>query len=350
MLPFRGASIATCRVAFVLIALLLSGCRSRQNIPPSIEFTEVPEPGPGRTGRMEKIAGRAVGARPGQRIVLFARSGRWWVQPFADRKFTAIQPDSTWTNSTHLGTEYAALLVQPGYSPPNITDALPAKGGAVVAVATVGRKSSPGPKRFHFSGYEWEVEAASRDRGGVMYGNRSSNTWTDARGWLHLRIAREAGGWTSAAMNLVRSLGYGSYSVAVHELPQLEPGAVLAMYTWDDREAEMDIELSQWGDPANKNSQFAIQPYYVPANVFRFDSPHTALIYSFQWAAGRVSFQAVQLAPGRPLRTLADHVFTSGIPTPGREKFHIDLYVYGLSRTPQQNGVEVVIEKFEYLP
>ncbi len=81
MLPFRSASIAACRVAFVLIALLLSGCRSPQKITPSIEFTEVPEAGPGGSARMGKIAGRVVGVRPLQRIVLFARSGRWWVQP-----------------------------------------------------------------------------------------------------------------------------------------------------------------------------------------------------------------------------------------------------------------------------
>jgi hypothetical protein len=29
---------------------------------------------------------------------------------------------------------------------------------------------------------------------------------------------------------------------------------------------------------------------------------------------------------------------------------HVNLYVYGRSRTPQQNGLEVVIERFAYLP
>jgi len=47
---------------------------------------------------------------------------------------------------------------------------------------------------------------------------------------------------------------------------------------------------------------------------------------------------------------VAEHVFTSGIPSPGEEKVHLNLYIYGRSRTPQQNGVEVVIEKFQYLP
>jgi hypothetical protein len=57
------------------------------------------------------------------------------VQPFADQPFTTIQPDSTWKSATHLGTEYAALLVEPGFRPPPILDALPTVGGDVAAVA-----------------------------------------------------------------------------------------------------------------------------------------------------------------------------------------------------------------------
>ncbi|MGH9846572.1 MAG: sensor histidine kinase, partial [Blastocatellia bacterium] len=73
----------------------------------------------------------------GQHVVLYARSGAWYVQPFTDQPFTKIQPDSTWKNSTHLGTEYAALLVEPGYHPEARLDVLPTRGGGVVAVAAV---------------------------------------------------------------------------------------------------------------------------------------------------------------------------------------------------------------------
>ena len=60
---------------------------------------------------MHPIAGRVKGARKGQRIVLFARSGMWWVQPLAADPFTKIQPDSRWRSTTHPGSAYAALLV-----------------------------------------------------------------------------------------------------------------------------------------------------------------------------------------------------------------------------------------------
>jgi signal transduction histidine kinase len=58
------------------------------------------------------------------------------VQPLANQPFTTIQPDSTWRNSTHFGTDYAALLVDPEYQPRPTMDTLPSEGGGVIAVKT----------------------------------------------------------------------------------------------------------------------------------------------------------------------------------------------------------------------
>jgi hypothetical protein len=82
------------------------------------------------------IEGRVTRARTGQVVILFAKSEVWWVQPFASRMFTKIQSNSTWKNTIHLGTDYAALLVEPGYRPPATTHQLPGVGGGVIAVAT----------------------------------------------------------------------------------------------------------------------------------------------------------------------------------------------------------------------
>src|SRR5215470_7469823 len=122
----------------MLLCIALIGCRSHQSSPkPFIEFTKVPLAGEGGPDRVATIEGRVVGFRPEQRIVLLAKWGIWWVQPLADRPFTEIQSDSTWRNSTHFGTDYAALLVGPGYHPPARMDWLPSKGDGVVAVAVV---------------------------------------------------------------------------------------------------------------------------------------------------------------------------------------------------------------------
>jgi PAS domain S-box-containing protein len=83
------------------------------------------------------IEGRVIGARPGQQVVLYARSGAWWVQPLANQPYTSIQSDSTWKSSIHPGTQYAALLVEPGYRPPALSIVLPNTGEGVIAAASV---------------------------------------------------------------------------------------------------------------------------------------------------------------------------------------------------------------------
>jgi signal transduction histidine kinase len=121
----------------IIGCILMSGCRSRQtDVTPTIEFGKIPLLDEGGMAKIAVIEGRVTGARPGQQIVLYARSGAWYVQPFTDQPFTKIQPDSTWKNTTHLGTEYAALLVKPGYLPPSSVDVLPDKSASIVAVAT----------------------------------------------------------------------------------------------------------------------------------------------------------------------------------------------------------------------
>src|SRR5262245_16525751 len=123
-------------ILLIIGCILMSGCRSRQtDVAPRIEFSKIPLLDEGGAGRIAGIEGRVTGGRPGQRIVLYARSGTWYVQPFNDQPFTKIQSDSTWRNPTHLGTEYAALLVEPEYLPPARVYVLPAKSAAIVAVA-----------------------------------------------------------------------------------------------------------------------------------------------------------------------------------------------------------------------
>ncbi len=290
-------------------------------------------------------------------MVLYARSGTWWVQPLVNEPFTAIEPDATWRNSTHLGTEYAALLVTADYRPPARTDALPTEGGAVLAVATVKGEgpASPPARTVTFSGYQWQVRQLPSDRGGPNEYD-PANVWTDDDGALHLKIAGRPGQWTSAEVILTRSLGYGTYSFVVRDVSHLEPAAAFGMFTWDDlgveqNHRELGVEISRWGEPSSQNAQYVIQPYFVPANVTRFTAPAGRLTHSFTWAPGRVSFKTVLGAlGGAASRTVAQHDLTSGVPTPGSESIRINLYVFGYASVALKNGAEVVIEKFEYLP
>jgi len=142
----RGAPYTTARqtwrarwaVSIVALCCMTFACRATQNqSAPAIEFTRVPLANEGGPDRTDTIEGRVIRARPGERIVLFAHWGAWWVQPRVDHPFTTIEADSSWRNSSHLGTQYAALLVDENYQPPANIDSLPVTGHGVVAVAVV---------------------------------------------------------------------------------------------------------------------------------------------------------------------------------------------------------------------
>src|ERR1700722_812096 len=79
-------------------SVLLFACNSNRVLPPkpNVQIPLVPTANPGGPVQLDFIEGRASGVKPGQQIVLYARSGIWSIQPFANQPFTEIQPDSTW--------------------------------------------------------------------------------------------------------------------------------------------------------------------------------------------------------------------------------------------------------------
>lgn len=372
--PLSQLSLGLGLFACVALALGVAGCQAvAPPPPPSIEFTRVPEAANGGPEKLAPIAGRVIGARPGQRIVLFAKSGVWWVQPFADQPFTAIAEDGSWKSEIHLGTDYAALLVEPAYRAPETMEQIPKpdspslatssgsgteSSSGVVAVQVVkgiGEAAVVDGKPLTFSGYEWTVRDTPSDRGGVNAYD-AANAWTDAEGALHLKLARHGDEWTSAEVSLTRPLGYGTYVFVVRDTSQLDPAAAFSMLTWDAEAAEqnhreLDIEISRWGVPGSKQAQFVVQPYYVAANVTRFAIPPGRLTHTWRWEPGRASFKTLRGASttGRGA-VVAAHDFASGVPASGNETVRINLYYFRHTPIPLQKEAEVVIEKFLYLP
>ncbi|KAA6465184.1 hypothetical protein DYQ86_04345 [Acidobacteria bacterium AB60] len=307
---------------------------------------------------MAYIEGQVRNAKPDEKVLLYARSGIWWIQPFANQPFTQIQPDSAWRNSTHLGTEYAAILVDSNFQPSAKLAALPSLGNGILALTTaVGQAAAPFvSKTIRFSGYDWKVRSADSDRGGQTDPYDPANAWTDEKGYLHLRMGEHDGLWSCAEVSLTRSLGNGSYIFVVRDSSHLGPSAVLGLYTnddlrTDDVRSELDVELSRWGNLTGKNAQFVVQPFYVPDNIYRFEAPAGVLTYAFRWEPGRVEFKTLRGATTNLAGpAISQHVFTSGIPTPASEKAHIVLYEYHHSKSASRQPTEVVIEKFAYLP
>ena len=351
---------------FLQRSLLLACCITQSSCQlhhassgPSIEFTHIPPAAQGGPERIDTISGRVRNARPKQKIVIYAHSGQWWVQPFPDR-LIPINAGSTWSTETHLGFEYAALLVDPGYHPLPTTDVAPTQGGPVALVTIVKGAGTPqfNPTgSLKFSGYDWGVRMVASDKGGANNLYDRENAWTDRSGALHMEIKKKSGSWSCAEIFLNHSLGYGTYSVTVRDTAHLEPAAAFSMFTFDEtaseqRFREMDVEVHGRGDGANKsNAQYAIQPFYRPGNLYPFATPSGVITYVLHWEPGHATFKTFRGRSSSAAAQLAsEHEFTFAIPGPGQAKLRLIFFVVASAKTPMQRPSEVVVEKFEYLP
>ena len=341
----------------LLSCALLFGC-SRHSKQPAVQFIRVPGAGEGGPDKLDAIEGNVRGAAEGDRIVVYAKAGAiWWIQPLVIQPFTSIAKDNTWKTSTHLGTQYAALLVHPGYEPAPTMKNLPAVGNGVSAVAmtTVGAGLVIEAKKLKFSGYDWYVRHITSDRNGAISFYDPANAWTDPSGALHLRITREGGRSKCSQVTLSNHFGYGTYIFTVKNAAGFQPATALAMFTYDDLAAEhhreMDIELSRWGNPNSKNADYVVQPYSLPENKVTFDVPPGEMSHSLRWEPGVATFTTYRRSATSavPL-VLKRNVFTTGIPTPGGEAAVIDFCDFKYSQQPLRNGEEVLIERFQYLP
>ncbi len=107
--------------------------------PPLIEITNTARCGAGSNshgGLRGRVFGLSETNRMDHRVVLFAETNTWYVQPFISSPFTPFGSKGTWKRGTHLGNRYAALLVTRAYDPPATTNELPEIGRGVVAIGT----------------------------------------------------------------------------------------------------------------------------------------------------------------------------------------------------------------------
>jgi hypothetical protein len=357
----------------LLLYFVLTGCHSSpKNSAPIVAFSKVAaayQEGPYKTDITERdyktdiVDGRVTGARPGQRIVLYAKTdGRWGLCRQSRQPFTniEIESDGRWKASVHLGLQYAALLVDPTFNPPEQTESLPTVGNGVEALAVVNGEGPapilPSPKILNFSGYEWTTSAGPIFHAGSRNFFDPANVWTDERGALHLRISGSPGKWSAAEVKLTRSLGYGTYRFHLRDVSHLEPSALLTLITWDgvgteSTRRELDVELGRWGYLEGNNVNYVVQPYYIPVNFVVFRMPAGVYTHSFRWEPGQVTFSTVAGSGNTGAsRVINQHVFTSGVPSPGGESVRIALYVFHQGHIRLKSENEVIIDKFEYLP
>jgi hypothetical protein len=129
------------------------------------------------------------------------------------------------------------------------------------------------------------------------------------------------------------------------------------MFTFDEsasdqRFREMDVEVHGPGDAANQNNaQYAVQPFYIPGNLFGFATPPGILTYVLRWEHGHATFKTFRGSlSSAGAQLVSQHEFTYAIPGPGQAKLRLIFFVVASDKTPMLKPSEVVVEKFEYLP
>jgi len=99
-----------------------------------ISITQVPSDTP-TVMATTPIKGIAYVEDPSKyKVAVYARwEEGWWLQPFAWSELVNIGPDGHWETQTHGGTEFAALVVRPGFKSEPMVVVVPKLGGDVLA-------------------------------------------------------------------------------------------------------------------------------------------------------------------------------------------------------------------------
>ena len=221
-------------------------------------------------------------------------------------------------------------------------------------------KPSPPSGPITFSGYTWNVKHSGTSQWGPgpNYWSRS-NVWLDANNHLHLKITTSKRKWYCAEVQTTQSFGYGTWRWTVQgPLAQLDPNMVLGLFNYSGNDGfdEMDVEFAKWGNASNNLLNYTVWPaaagYANCHNTFPFNPETTVTTHEFVRTASSVSFTSYNGPLPDSQKILTSYTCNNppwSISTRSMPAF-INLWLFQ-GRTPLNNtGVELVIQKFEYLP
>lgn len=337
---------------------------------PSILITNLPA-----HGATSPLAGLVLNANPATQAVavfIYVPGYGWVTKPTCAQPLTTIQTNGSWSANIATGgagdltaTRVAALLVSTNFNLPCVLGlaSLPTNSYAQAIAKTVITRPSPGVRFLNFSGYDWWVKdsAGPVGPGPNYFSAATDNVWTDANGWLHLRITHRSNAWQCAELVSARTFGPGHYRFELNSpADSLNPNVTLGLFTWSDDPAytyrEIDVECARWGNAADPdNSQFVVQPWDVTNHLFRYRVP-VGLANSthlFVWETNRVSFQCQTGAySGFGTNLIASYVFTNAaaVPQSGDENVRLNLWLVRGNPPTDNNEVEVVIRSFNFVP
>jgi hypothetical protein len=331
--------------------------------PPSIEFTSAPA-----LGGTGYLRGRAHNVIPSEyRVAVYIYVWGWYNKPYWDSPLTAIRSDGRWmTNITTVETDkqatiIAAFLVPKWYVPPKL-DGDPVFPDELFEKSVAYTYLERTRRTLRFSGYDWNVKYSDDLRVGPgpnYFSDAWEDVWVDENDRLHLKIVHRDGNWYATEVFTKVPFGYGKYVFYLASgVDQLDKNVVLGLFTWETvsppgyHNREIDIEFAKWGVEGGDNAQYVVQPCgprSFPWGLSGADSTH-----GFDWQPRRVYFQSFEGHQAFPVPN-ADAIQSweyvgSCIPPEGVGNARINLWLTGGNPPSDGKEVEVIIERFDFLP
>ena len=214
-----------------------------------------------------------------------------------------------------------------------------------------------------FAGYDWWVKspAGLAGPGPNYFSDNTNNVFTDANGWLHLRITHRTNAWQCAEIVSARTFGFGNYRFEVGSVvDNLNQNVTLGLFTWSDDPAftdrEIDVEGGRWSNPADtNNAQFVVQPFDGANHLVRYRvAPGLAdTTHLFIWETNRIRWQAqtnAYSAAGTNVFSAYTFANVADIPLSGDENVRLNLWLVNGIPPSDNNEEEVVIKSFNFVP
>lgn len=209
---------------------------------------------------------------------------------------------------------------------------------------------------IEFSGYEWVVRTSDNEKQGPgpnYFSDSDENVWVDTAGRLHLKIVERGGIWYCSGVTLRKSHGFNKYVFYVSgRVDRLDENVVGGLFTYMNNDEEIDIEFSRWSDPENQDSQFAVQPSYLPGNKVRYDLNLTTDLstHFFDWQPDKIEFASYN---GHTLNPETEDVISTwtysgnNIPPDSDERLKVNLWLFRGKAPVNKNENEMIIDRVE---
>jgi len=203
---------------------------------------------------------------------------------------------------------------------------------------------------IRFAGLTWNVKNGIGGPGPNNWSDSPSNVWVDADDQLHLKIRKSGNTWYCSEIIAQQSFGYGEYRFYVaSSVEKYDPEIVTGLFTYETDNREIDIEFSHWGNTANAEGWFTVQPVLSGnQQSFTMNLQSENSTHKFIWGNSSIFFQSYlghyENLPSQD-SLIREWTYTGNYnPPAGNERLHINFWLFGGHAPVNQQEAEFVVK------